>query len=238
MKAKGGKPVYGASVGILMLDTQFPRILGDVGNARTWDFPVHYKVVRKVSPDIAVRQGAEGMLPHFIEAGQELLRMGADGITTSCGFLSLFQEELSKALKVPVVTSSLMQVAMVNATLPPGKRCGVLSISGGSLTDQHLAAANVPPNTPIGTTEGLRGFTTSILQDDVSLDVAAAREDNVQAALSLVSENPQIGALVLECTNMVPYASAIQQAVGLPVYSMVSLIEWFQSGLQPRDFLA
>ncbi|MEL6691120.1 MAG: aspartate/glutamate racemase family protein, partial [Pseudomonadota bacterium] len=164
--------------------------------------------------------------------------MGADGITTSCGFLSLFQEELSAALRVPVVTSSLMQVAMVNATLPRGKTCGVLTISGDTLTEQHLSAANVPPGTPVGTTEGLRTFTRTILKDELELDVSAAREDNVEAAMKLVRDHPQVGAIVLECTNMIPYAPAIQQAVGLPVYSMVSLINWFQSGLQPKNFMA
>ena len=131
MKATGGKTVYGASVGILMLEAQFPRIPGDLGNALTWDFPVHYRVVRQASPDLVVRRGAEGMLPAFIEAGEELVRMGVDGITTNCGFLSLFQAELSAALKVPVASSSLMQVAMVNTLLPPRKVCGILTISGG-----------------------------------------------------------------------------------------------------------
>lgn len=238
MKATGGKSVYGASVGILMLEARFPRIPGDVGNALTWGFPVHYKVVKNASPDLVVRKEAEGMLPAFIEAGEELVAMGADGITTNCGFLSVFQAELSAALKVPVAASSLMQVPMINALLPPGKTCGVLTISGGTLTERHLAAANVPPGTPIGTTEGLREFTRVILDDEPEMDVAVAAQDNVDAAKRLVADNPQIGALLLECTNMVPYAAAIREAIGMPVFSMVSFIEWFQSGLAPRRFAA
>ena len=58
----GGKAVYGASVGMLMLETRFPRIPGDIGNAGTWPFPVLYKVVRGASPDHVVRRGAEGFL--------------------------------------------------------------------------------------------------------------------------------------------------------------------------------
>ena len=236
MKVKGGKTVYGASVGILMLEAQFPRIPGDMGNAVTWDFPVHYKVVRNASPDRVVRRNAEGLLPAFIEAGQELLGMGADGITTNCGFLSLFQAELSAALGVPVATSSLMQVPMVNALLPPGKTCGVLTISNSTLTEEHLKAARVPADTPIGTTEGMREFTRAILDNEPELDVAAAAQDNIDAACRLVEEYPQVGALVLECTNMTPYAAAIQEATGLPVYSMVSFVEWFQMGLSPRSY--
>ena len=236
MKAKGGKSVYGASVGILMLEAQFPRIPGDVGNALTWDFPVHYKVVKRASPDLVVRQGAKGLLPAFIEAGQELVDMGADGITTNCGFLSVFQNELSSALQVPVAASSLQQVALVNALLPPGKVCGLLTISGSTLTDAHLTAAKVPLTTPIGTTEGLREFTRAILNNEPELDVAAAELDNIDAARTLVAQHPEIGALVLECTNMVPYAAAIAAAIERPVFSMASFINWFQSGLSPRSY--
>ena len=238
MKVTGGKSVYGASVGILMLEAQFPRIPGDVGNALTWDFPVHYRVVRQASPDRVVRQGAEGLLPAFIEAGRELIAMGADGITTNCGFLSLFQAELAAALQVPVATSSLMQVPMVNALLPPGKTCGILTISGSTLTPAHLAAANVPEETPIGTTEGLRSFTNAILDNAPELDVAAAEADNIDAAKALVASHPDIGALVLECTNMVPYAAAVQRAIQMPVFSMGTFVNWFQAGLTPPRYPA
>ncbi|MEO9901998.1 MAG: aspartate/glutamate racemase family protein, partial [Nisaea sp.] len=129
MKARGGKAIYGASVGILMLEAQFPRIPGDMGNALTWDFPVHYRVVRDASPDRVVRRGAKGLLDNFIDAAKGLVADGVDGITTNCGFLSLFQEELASAVGVPVATSSLMQVDMVNRLLPAGKRAGVLTIS-------------------------------------------------------------------------------------------------------------
>ncbi|WP_170419328.1 aspartate/glutamate racemase family protein [Ruegeria atlantica] len=236
MIAEGGKSIYGASVGILMLDAQFPRIPGDMGNALTWPFPVLYRIVRNASPDRVVRHRAEGMLDAFINAARELVKDGADGITTNCGFLSLFQKELSKAVPVPVVTSSLMQVEMVNRVLPVGKRAGILTISSSTLTRDHLQSAQVPDGTPIGTTEGGREFTRAILGNELSLDVDKARADNVDAALALQSENPDLGAIVLECTNMCPYSADIQQATGLPVYSILSLVSWFQSGLRPPRF--
>ena len=236
MKVQGGKSVYGASVGILMLDARFPRIPGDMGNALSWDFPVQYRVVRTASPDLVVRRGAEGTLPLFVDAARDLVASGVDGITTNCGFLSLFQEELAAAVDVPVATSSLMQVNLVNATLPPGKRCGILTISGSTLTEKHLSAAGVAPDTPIGSTEGMREFTRVILGDELELDVAAAEADNVEAARALVEAHPDLGAVVLECTNMVPYAAAIRRAIGLPVFSIHSFVTWFQAGLVPRRF--
>ena len=236
MKVRGGKSVYGASVGILMLEAQFPRIPGDMGNALSWEFPVQYRVVRNASPDLVVRRGAPGLLPLFIEAARDLVASGVDGITTNCGFLSLFQADLAAAVEVPVAASSLMQVAMVNALLPPGKRCGVLTISASTLTEAHLHAAKVPEGTPIGTTEGGREFTRAILGNEPMLDVDAARQDNVDAARALTAAHTGLGALVLECTNMTPYAPAIRAATGLPVFSMLSFVNWFQSGLTPRDY--
>lgn len=236
MITTGGKTVYGASVGILMLEARFPRIPGDMGNALTWPFPVMYKVVRGASPDRVVRQNAEGLLDAFIAAARELVADGVDGITTNCGFLSLVQEELSQAVPVPVLTSSLQQVAMVNNLMPAGKKAGILTISGSTLTDAHLKAAGVPAGTPIGTTEGLREFTRVILDNELQLDVEAARQDNIDAALAMKNAHPDLGGIVLECTNMCPYAADITQATGLPVWSMATLVEWFQGGLMPRTY--
>lgn len=236
MKAMGGKAIYGASVGILMLDARFPRIPGDMGNAQTWPFAVHYKIVRNASPDLVVRHRAEGMLEAFVEAARELVADGVDGITTNCGFLSLFQDHLAQAVDVPVAASSLMQVDMVNRILPPGKRAGILTISGSTLTAEHLAKAGVPPDTPIGSTEGGREFTRVILNNELELNIDLACEDNIAAAQAMAADHADLGAIVLECTNMVPYAAAIREAVEMPVFSIDSFVRWFQAGLSPRRF--
>ena len=236
MKVSGGKSIYGAAVGILMLEARFPRIPGDMGNALTWNFPVHYKVVRGATPDLVVRHGAQGLLESFITAARELVDDGVDGITTNCGFLSLFQDEIASAVPVPVVTSSLMQVNMVNRTLPAGKRAGILTINGSSLTQKHLDAANVPAGTPVGTTEGGREFTRAILDNELELNVDLARKDNIDAALAMTRSHDNLGAIVLECTNMEPYAADIAAATGLPVYSIQTLITWFQRGLVPKKY--
>ncbi len=235
-RVSGGKTVFGASVGILMLETRFPRIPGDIGNAGTWPCPVLFKVVRGASPDHVVRRGAEGLVESFIDAARELVAVGADGITTNCGFLALFQDQLAKAVGVPVASSSLMQVPMVQSLLPPDRRVGVITISKSSLTSEHLKASGVPADTPIAGTDGGREFSRAILDDEPSMDVELARADLMEAGRQLISEFPKTGAIVLECTNMVPYAADLRQMLGLPVYSIYSFVTWFQAGLMPRDF--
>jgi len=231
--AQGGKTVYGASVGILMLDTVFPRIPGDFGNAATWPFPVMYRVVRGASPQRVVRERADGLLDAFIESGKQLIADGADGLTTTCGFLSLFQNELAQAVDVPVAASSLMQVPAVQRLLPSGKRVGVMTVSRENLTADHLAAAGAPVDTPIAGTETGREFFHFIMENRPTMDVNACRLDLLDAGRQLVSDHPDVGAVVLECTNMGPYASELRRELGIPIFSGISFINWFQSGLLP-----
>ena len=235
--ARGGKALYGAPLGILMLEARFPRIPGDMGNATTWPFPVLYRVVKGASPERVVLNGAAGLLEDFVAAAQELVDQGAEALTTNCGFLALFQRELTERVRVPVATSSLIQVPWVQATLPPGKRVGVITVSAKSLTPRHLQAAGVAPDTPIVGTEGGREFfRVLILGEKDDMDVALAAQDILDAGRELVARHRDIGAIVLECTNMPPYAHALRETLGLPVFDIYSLITWFHAGLRPRDF--
>ena len=233
MIATGGQPIYGIDLGILMLDAQFPRILGDMGNARTWPFPVRYKIVRGASPEVVVLQGAEGTLDAFIEAGRELVAEGCRIITTNCGFLAKFQVELSTALGVPVATSALMQAAAIQAVLPPGRRVGILTISAATLTEAHLQAAGVPEGTPVaGIADGCE-FQRAILGNALTLDVDQAEADLAAAARAFQAAHPHLGAILLECTNMPPYKKAIAEATGLPVFSIETYVKWLVESL-PR----
>jgi len=235
-KSQGGKNVYGAAIGIIMLETQFPRILGDAGNAATWPFPVLYKIVSDASPDRVVRQNAEGLLEPFLGAARDLVNSGVDGITTNCGFLTLFQAELSAAAGVPIASSSLMQVPWVQAILPPGKRVGIVTISSTALKPDHLNCAGVSLDTPIIGAESGQELSRAILGNEIVLDIDRSRADIITAGRTLCAQHPDIAALVLECTNMAPYASDVSDALGMPVFDFYSFVTWFQAGISPRRF--
>src|SRR5262249_28121455 len=153
---------------------------------------------------------AAGLLDAFLSAANELVRLGADGITTTCGFLSLYQRELAAHVGVPVATSSLMQIPFIERVLPPGKRVGVITVSAANLTAEHLYAAGADPATPVVGTDGGSEFTRVLINDEERLDVAAAERD-ILAAGGALAEHSDIGAVLLECTNMVPYARALSQ---------------------------
>ena len=239
-RVRGGFNQYGFTVGILMLDTQFPRIAGDMGNATTFPFPVRYHRVAGASPERVVRGGAEGLLPAFVEGARALEREGVGAITTNCGFLVKFQRELSAAVKVPVFTSSLLLVPLVHRMLPPERQVGVLTVNSATLTPEHLDAAGIGPDVPLAIAgmEGEKEFTRVLLGDELELDVDLAREEHVRVARRLLTEHPDVGAIVLECTNMPPYAADIQRATGLPVFDVLSLVhlvhDALAAGLPPR----
>ncbi|HEY7541553.1 MAG TPA: aspartate/glutamate racemase family protein [Methylomirabilota bacterium] len=232
-RVRGGFNQYGFTVGILMLDTHFPRIPGDMGNASTFPFPVRYQRVTGAAPDLVVRRGAAGLLPAFIESARQLEREGVGAITTNCGFLVKFQREIANAVTVPVFTSSLLLVPLVHQLLPRGKRVGIMTVNAGSLTPEHLDGAGIGRDIPtaIAGMETEKEFTRVMLDNEMVLDVDAAREEHVRVARRLVAEHPDVGALVLECTNMPPYTADIQRETGLPVFDIVSLVTMVHAGL-------
>lgn len=224
-----------ARVGVLMLESRFPRPPGDLGHDDTFDGPVLRHVVTSASPARVVRDGAPGLLEPFVRGARDLEARGARIITTSCGFLAPFQTALASAVSVPVVTSALMQVAPMEAALATGRRCGVVTIAGTSLTREHLRAAGAAPDTPVETTEGAREMTRAILGDEERLDTDAARADVVDACCRLAARG-DVGAIVLECTNMTPYAASAAGATGLPVATIVTLVDWMRAACAPRRY--
>ncbi|HXH13673.1 MAG TPA: aspartate/glutamate racemase family protein [Alphaproteobacteria bacterium] len=240
MRVQGGYNLYGYGVGILVLDTQFPRIPGDMANAATFPFPVRYHRVQGASPDVVVRQGARELLPAFIEGARFLEREGVRAISTNCGFLAKFQRELTAAVSIPVFTSSLMLVPMVHRMLPPGKTVGVLTVDATSLTPADFEGAGITAEMPLAVAglETEREFTRVLLGNQLVLDVDIARREHVRVAKQLCAEHPEVGAIVLECTNMPPYRADIQAATGLPVFDIVHLVQMVHTalghGLPPR----
>ena len=235
-KVKGGQNIYGLSIGILMLEAITPRIPGDIGNATTWGFPVVYSVVKGASPTRVVKEADPELLKPFIEAAQDLEKLGVRAITTSCGFLALFQKEMTEAVNIPVFTSSLIQVPMVYKMLKSNQKVGVITADSRSLSKKHLACvgAESVPTVIIGTEE--EEFSRVFVGNKPLLDVEEARSTLINAARKLISHNPEVGAIVLECTNMPPYAKSIQEAVKLPVFDIYTLTNMVYSALVREDF--
>jgi hypothetical protein len=227
---------HGVSIGILMLDASFERFNGDIGNARTWPFPVQYRIVPDATPNCVTQSEGPHLLHAFKTAADDVIAAGVDGITTTCGFLALYQKELAAHCAVPVATSSLLQLPMVARVLPRGKRPAILTFSAESLTLRHLEAVGVDPATPIHGMPPGSEFQRAIREGDNSVPFATLQGEVLEAADRVVRADSSIGALVLECTNLAPYSRDIACLTDLPIFDMVTLVHWFHRSLRPERF--
>lgn len=232
----GGKNVYGYDIGILVLDSTFPRIRGDVGNAKSYDFPVLYKKVRGGLPKKVVLNLRKEDIQPFAEGAVELEKEGVKAITTSCGFLALFQEELSSCVDIPVFTSALLFVPMLSQMVGKGKKIGILTANSMTLTECHMQAVGIEPSKcKVVGLEGGEEFTNFTVQNRDKVDVESCRKELIAAAQRLVGDG-DVGMIVLECTNMPPYSYEIHRSTGLPVFDIVMLTNLFYSAMNPKRF--
>ena len=224
-----------APLGVLMLDTTFPRPPGDVGHPATWPFPVLFETIPKATSDVVVRGRVGEVLEATLAAARRLEERGAVGLITSCGFLAALQGELAAASPIPIATSALMQVPFVARCLPPERGVGVITYDARALTPAHLAAVGADPATPVA---GLpeHGEFRGMIEGGRPYQVEALRSELMGTARRLLEVQPSLGAIVLECTNLPPFAGSLQRALRLPVYDVVTLGSWFRAGLVPCRF--
>ncbi len=213
-----------------MLDTRFPRIVGDVGNPDSFPFPVSYRIVKGATPEAIVRGDQTKFAESFVAAGRQLVAEGCDALATTCGFLTLMRNEITERCGVPVVSSALEQVP---GLIKQGKFPGVLTISREDLGPDHLAVAGVPESVPI---EGLEGghFATQILGNADTFDASLCEHEMVRGAVRLCHLSPNVDSIVLECTNIPPYAAAIQRATGRNVYSILTAVSDLHQSVTAR----
>lgn len=221
-----------AQIGLLMLESRFPRFKGDIGHPDTFDPPALVATIGNATPKRVVKDQAAGLVQNFANAAKQLEQAGAQLITTSCGFLVLHQQTLEAAVTVPLVSSALLAVPIATEQLHPnGLRPAILTISSENLTKTHLQAAGCPPETPIGAPAPKGHFCTQILGNHETMDKDIARQDVITAATNLLNKHSNIGALVLECTNMPPYASDLARLFKIPILSLPDLLPQCQTGL-------
>jgi hypothetical protein len=215
-------------LGILMLDTRFPRIEGDVGNPASFDFPVIFRTMQGIGSADAV--AAHPDRPRVLAAlktnAEALAAEGAVGLSTSCGFLALYQKELEALSPVPVATSALLLIKTL-----AGKRVGVITASAANLTAAHFAAVDAPADTPIAGLAPDGAFAATFLRNGTTLDRDAVEQEAVAAGRALLRDHPGVDAIVLECTNLPPYNAALRRALGVPVFDILDLLRDFRRRL-------
>lgn len=157
VKFKGGYTNYGQTIGILMLDTIFPRLPGDIGNAETFDFPVKYKIVKGAQPN-------------------KIMGIGV-------GWSSY---------DIPVIIKGMKEDAI---------------------------------------------FPSVFIGNKPDLDLEILNYEIKEMTEEFITENPDAGAIVLECTNMCPFTRMIHDISGLPVFDINNLVNFIHYSVKPRKYI-
>ncbi|MFW6081771.1 MAG: aspartate/glutamate racemase family protein [Desulfosalsimonas sp.] len=236
-RANRGQTSYGELIGILLLDTNTPFILGDVGNAASYRYPVRFRRVDGLTP-ARIFAHDQSYVQAMIAGARELEREGVRAITGDCGFMALFQKEVQESVNIPVFLSSLLQIPFIESIIHPRAKIAVLTANSLSLTGGILGALGIknPDQLAIAGLENTEHFKKAAIDDIGILDSDAVRAEVVDAALNLRDQDSDIAAILLECSMLPPYAAAVQEATGLPVFDYLSMIDYVASSLTKKRF--
>jgi hypothetical protein len=231
-----GQAVAGCAIGILVLDLWYPYIPGNVANGSTFNFPVLFKIL-KGSTGQQITTAAPALCEMTIEGGKELEQQGVRAIVGACGYFANFQEEAAKRLNVPAFLSSVLQAPIIMRGLKPEQKLGIICANGPAFTPSLLAQCGVSDLSRV-VVVGAQDCPEfrNIIEGTGHFISAKIEKELVDLAKGLVSKNPEVGAILLECSDMPPYAWAIQNAVRLPVFDFISLINWVYYGVVRRPF--
>jgi len=226
------------AIGILVTDAVITRPPGDVGNPATYPFPVLYQRVPSASLERIIEKEDPELLPPILEAARELVKRGAAAITSTCGFMILYQPELARRLPVPVFLSSLLQLPFIRRVLSPEDQIGIVTADARHLTPRHLRLAGLDDMgaVRIRGLENQPAFREAIFSGSGGFDSEAVQKEVVGAARDLARENPGVKAVLLECSNLPPYASAVQKEVHLPVFDFNTMIHQVYRAIQQSPY--
>lgn len=225
MILNGGQNIHGIPIGVLCLESYYGKIPGHIKNATTFNFPITYKVVKGATPANVVKNEGKDLIGPFIKAAKELEKEGVQAITGSCGFLTIFQKELADCVDIPVYASSLIQVPMIHRMLKPSQKIGLLVACKESFTRRHLLSvgAESVPVCIAGMDRQPEFCDVIIDRKREELDIQQLENEVLTVVGELADNNSDMGALVIECTDLPPFAHLIQQRIGIPVFDIITL---------------
>lgn len=225
----------GEAIGIIVLDARYPCIPGNVANASTFGFPVRYQRIKGSSINGLLYKRDPELASPFIEAAQALERDGVKAITGACGFMALFQQEVSASVNIPVFLTSLLQVPFLHVITQ--RPVGVITADSGSLQRMGLAHLGITPDMiNIVGMEDCPEFSSAILNEKGTLESSRIEDEACHQAKRLKGEHPEIGAILLECSDLPPYASRIQRETGLPVFDYTTMIRYVASSFLHKPY--
>ena len=236
---KGGYTNYGQDIGILMMRTVFPRLVGDIGNARTFSMPVRYQIVDVDPLNMTAKNADARLLTPFIEAARQLEAEGCKAIATSCGFLAKFQRTLADSVHIPVFTSAIMLVPLVRQMINRDREIAIFTERPWNLTEDHFNQAGFSsrdiPVVVSGMPEG-SPFPALFIDGGLEEEREVLQQCMEEMTARHMREHPNTGAIVFECTNFGPFSRQVQDIARVPVFGINQLLEYIAACVDVRSY--
>ena len=229
---------YGTTLGGLVMKSRVPCIPGSVSNASTYRYPVLYRVVEGLDVRRLVYEADESLIEPILREARELERQGVSAITADCGYMALFQRQVASQLRVPVCLSSLLQVPLIRVMLPDSRKIGVVVADSRSVRPHMLEAVGIRADASvvIAGMEGRPAFWSAVMDENGELDSDAVERELLEVVHCLLRKHPDISALLLECSELPAYSAAVQQAVRLPVFDFMTLLDYVHASLAQQPY--
>jgi hypothetical protein len=246
IKARKDHVCYGMGLGIILLNDAYPGFPGDVRNASAFLYPVQYHIAEGVTNKTLVYdKNPDQCRDAVIAAAKHLERLGCRAIAAECGYFAFFQKDVVEAVDVPVFMSSLLQVPLIQRLVSPKKKVGIVCAQKQFLSEQHLINVGIQPGSnyviagsqdEYGVTEFDNLWNPEKRPATPEAWYEKAEKQIVDCCVRFVQKEPSIGAIMLECTGMQPFARSIQRATDLPVFSWGTLLDYAYSVVAHRDY--
>ncbi len=237
-KAKRGQSSYGEAIGILLLDTFTPFIPGDVANASSYKFPVRFQRVKGFTVKRALEKD-NTIFNSLLAASKKLVEQGVRAVTGDCGFMGIHQQRLVNCLDVPVFLSSLLQIPFISSIIPENGKVGIITADSKSLDVSLFNAVGVKDidRLEIKGLQDKENFYKAVIEEVGTLNSKYIEKEIVFAAKQMIVEEPRIKAVLLECSCLPPYGAAVQEAVNLPVFDYITMINYVYSSVVKQRFV-
>lgn len=233
----GGQPYYGQFMGVLLLDAQYPRMVGDVGHAETYRMPVQFEIVPGLTADRLIHYFDTDIVAQVQTTIDHLRARGARAVVGGCGFFAAVHRQIRESTPIPFLSSSLLQVPWLRMLY--GDPIGILTIDADALNDHYLKDCGFSRDDPGVVVQGIDPqslFARVYFENRDRFDPAVMQNDVVDAAKALVNTAPNVRAVVLECTNMAPFAHAVQEVIKAPIYDVQGLAHFVAEATQHTSY--
>jgi len=220
-----GSSLGGAAVGIIVVDAHYAMVPGNVANAASYPFPVIFKVLEGVPFERIAANDPEVMGP-LTDGANELILRGARMIFGACGSFAYYQKRLAAAVEVPVYLTVMLQVPWILTGLKPDQKVAIIAAKKEVVTDFVFDQIDLPDRSRVVLDDAWECPEFQAMLSPEGYNPRVLGEQLADKARSIVDAHPECGAILLQCSDMPPFAHLIQRATGLPVFDGLSLIQW------------